>query len=72
MSDNSVYKIIELVGSSPVSWEEAAKAAVEKASKSLDDLRVAEVTKLDMHVDDGKMTYRARLTVSFKLRESAD
>jgi dodecin len=72
MSENSVYKIIELVGSSSVSWEDAAKSAVDKASKSLDDIRVAEVTKLDMHVDDGRMTYRARLTVSFKLRESAD
>lgn len=73
MSDNSVYKIIELVGTSPTSWEEAAKSAVEKASKSLDDIRIAEVLKLDMRVEDGKVVaYRARVTVSFKLRESAD
>jgi flavin-binding protein dodecin len=72
MSDNSIYKIIELVGSSPTSWEDAAKSAVEKASKTLDDIRIAEVTKLDIRVEDGKMTYRARLTVSFKLRDSAD
>jgi flavin-binding protein dodecin len=72
MSDNSIYKIIELVGSSSTSWEDAAKSAVEKASKSLDDIRIAEVTKLDMRIDDGKITYRARITVSFKLRESAD
>jgi dodecin len=73
MSDNSVYKIIELVGSSSTSWEEAAKNAVEKASKSLDDIRIAEVLKLDMRVEDGKVVaYRARVTVSFKLRESAD
>jgi dodecin len=68
----SIYKIIELVGSSSVSWEDAAKAAVEKASKTLDDIRIAEVTKFDIRVDDGKLTYRTRLTVSFKLRESAD
>jgi flavin-binding protein dodecin len=72
MSDNSIYKIIELVGSSSTSWEDAAKSAVDKASKSLDDIRIAEVTKLDMRIDDGKITYRARITVSFKLRESAD
>ena len=63
----SVYKVIELVGTSPTSWEEAAKLAVEKASKSLRDLRVAEVTKLDMKVEGpGVVAYRARLSVSFK------
>jgi hypothetical protein len=63
----SVYKIIELVGSSPSSWEEAAKKAVETASKSLKNLRVAEVDKLDMKVEDGKVTaYRARVSLSFK------
>jgi dodecin len=73
MADTSIYKIIELVGSSPTSWEEAAKAAVEKASKTLDDVRIAEIVKLDMRVEDGKVVaYRARVTVSFKLRESAD
>lgn len=72
MSD-SVYKIIELVGTSPNSWEEAARNAVEKASESLDDVRIAEVTKFDMRVEDGKvMAYRARVNVSFKLREDAD
>jgi dodecin len=64
----SVYKIIEVVGTSPNSWEEAAAKAVEAAGKSLRDLRVAEVTKLDMKVEDGKIkAYRARVNVSFKL-----
>ena len=64
----SVYKIIELVGTSESSWEEAAKNAVDRASESLRDLRIAEVTKLDMKVDDdGNVTaYRARVNVSFK------
>ena len=63
----SVYKIIDLVGSSPNSWEEAAKNAVEVASKSLMDLRVAEVDKLDMKVEDGKVTaFRAKVKLSFK------
>ena len=63
----SVYKIIEIVGSSSVSWEEAAKNAVETASKSLKDLRVAEVKELDMKVEGGKVTaYRARVNISFK------
>jgi len=64
---DSVYKIIELVGTSTESWEEAAKTAVEKASKSLRELRVAEVSKLDMKVEDGKaIAFRARVTLSFK------
>jgi flavin-binding protein dodecin len=68
----SVYKIIDLVGTSDVSWEEAAKAAVETAGKNLRDLRVAEVTKLDMKVEEGKVVaYRARVSVSFKV-ESVD
>ena len=63
----SVYKVIELVGSSSESWEKAAQAAVETASKSLRDLRVAEVTQLDMHIEDGKVTaYRAKVKISFK------
>jgi len=63
----SVYKIIDLVGSSPNSWEEAAKNAVETASKSLRDLRVAEVDKLDMKVENGIVTaFRARVKLSFK------
>lgn len=61
------YKIIELVGSSKESWEDAARNAVETASKSLRDLRIAEVTKLDMKIEDGKVAaYRARLNLSFK------
>lgn len=63
----SVYKIIELVGSSPTSWEDAAKLAVETASQSLKDLRVAEVKELDLKIEDGKVTaYRAKVSVSFK------
>ena len=63
----STYKVIELVGTSPQSWEEAAKAAVEAASKHLRDLRIAEVVELDMHLEDGKVqAYRARVKVSFK------
>ncbi|MDD5225421.1 MAG: dodecin family protein [bacterium] len=63
----SVYKIIELVGTSKKSWEEAAKNAVETASKSLRDLRVAEISELDLKIEDGKVTaYRARVKVSFK------
>ncbi len=66
----STYKIIELVGASPNSWEEAAKNAVASASKSLKDLRIAEVSELDMKIEDGKVTsYRARLKVSFKYLE---
>lgn len=63
----STYKIIELVGSSDRSWEEAARTAVETAGESVKDLRIAEITKLDMVVADGKVTgYRARVNVSFK------
>jgi flavin-binding protein dodecin len=63
----STYKIVEIVGTSPTSWEEAAKNAVETASKSLRDLRIAEITKLDMRVENGKVSaYRARVSLSFK------
>lgn len=63
----SVYKIIELVGTSEKSWEEAARTAVETAGKSLKHLRIAEVNKLDMTMEDGKVKlYRARVTLSFK------
>ena len=66
MSD-SVYKIIELVGSSPNSWEETAKNAVDKASKSLRDLRIAEISQLDLKIEDGKVAaYRAKVNLSFK------
>ncbi len=66
----SVYKIIELVGTSEKSWEDAARNAVETASKSLKDLRIAEVGKLDMQISKGKIcTYRARVMVSFKYKD---
>ena len=65
----SVYKLIELVGSSKESWEAAAAAAVAKAGQSLRDLRIAEVVKLDMHIDDGNFVYRARVKVSFKIHD---
>ena len=63
----SVYKVIDLVGTSPKSWEDAAKNAVETAAGSLQDLRVAEIVKLDMRVEKGKVVaYRARVNLSFK------
>ena len=63
----SVYKVIELVGTSTESWERAAAAAVEKAAKSLRDLRIAEVVQLDMQLENGKvLAYRAKLKLSFK------
>lgn len=65
----SVYKVVQLVGTSSTSWEEAAKNAVETAAKSLKDLRVAEVGQLDMKLEDGKVTaYRARVNLSFKYK----
>lgn len=64
---DSVYKIIELVGSSTESWEKAALNAIEAAGKSLRELRIAEVKKMDMHLKDGKVEfYRVKLKVSFK------
>lgn len=64
---DSVYKVIELVGTSPESWEKAAAAAVETAAKTLRDLRIAEVTDLDMTLADGKVQlYRAKVKISFK------
>ena len=70
MVDNSTYKIIELVGTSTKSWEEAAKTAVETAGESVKDLRVAEVTRMDMTVENGKVkSYRARVNVSFKYQK---
>ena len=63
----SVYKVIELVGTSPQSWEQAAKVAVERAAKTLRDLRIAEVVEQDLVIDDGKVqAYRTKLKVSFK------
>ncbi len=69
---DSVYKVIELVGSSPESWEKAAANAIATAAKSVRDLRIAEVTELDVQIEDGKiLAYRAKLKLSFKY-ESAD
>lgn len=66
----STYKIIELVGTSDTSWEEAVKTAVETAGSSLRDLRVAEVTRMDVTIENGKVTsYRARVNVSFKYKK---
>jgi len=63
----STYKIVELVGTSDQSWEDAARNAVETAGESLKDLRIAEITKLDMTIENGKVaSYRARINVSFK------
>ncbi|MCB0196181.1 MAG: dodecin domain-containing protein [Anaerolineae bacterium] len=70
MSTESVYKVIELVGSSPVSWEEAAKNAVEAAGKSLHELRVAEIKAMDVKMENGKVVaYRAKVDVSFRIDE---
>ncbi len=64
---SGVYKIVEVVGVSPTSWEDAGKRAVETAASSLRDLRVAEVTKLDMKVENGKVAaFRTRVSLSFK------
>lgn len=69
-NENPVYKIVEVVGSSPTSWEDAARSAVEAAAKTLRDLRVAEVGKLDMKIENGKVVaYRARVSMSFKYED---
>lgn len=66
----SVYKVIELVGTSTESWEKAAAAAVERAAKTLRDLRIAEIVQLDMQIEDGKVrVYRAKVKVSFKYED---
>jgi len=71
---DSIYKVIELIGSSPTSWEDAVKNVVETASKTLSDLRVAEVKELDVKLDDkGKIAaYRAKVRLSFKYRDEKD
>ena len=70
---DSVYKVIELVGSSSESWEKAAALAVETAAKSLRDLRIAEVVQLDVQLDNGKVVaYRAKVKVSFKYHTGED
>ena len=72
MAKGSTYNIIELIGTSDESWEEAAKLAVETAAETVRDLRVAEVTQLDMTVQDGKVkSYRAKVNVSFKYQKKA-
>ncbi len=69
MSD-SIYKIIEVVGTSEVSWEDAANKAIERASKTLEDLRIAEVTSQDLKIEDGKVvSYRTKLRLSFRFRD---
>jgi len=69
----SVYKVIELVGSSPTSWEDAAKNAVETAGKTLKELRIAEITQLDVKIENGKVTaYRAKVNLSFKYQSSKE
>ena len=66
-ADSGVYKIVEVIGTSPVSWEDAAKRAVQTAAESLRDLRIAEVTKTDVKIEDGQVVaYRVRLALSFK------
>ncbi|MCK7512695.1 MAG: dodecin family protein [Desulfobacterales bacterium] len=63
----SVYKVVEIIGTSPESWEKAAEAAIKTASKSLKDLRIAEVVELDLQIENGKvMNYRTKLSISFK------
>lgn len=67
---DSVYKVIEIIGSSPKSWEEAAKNAIETASKTLQDIRVAEIKEFDLKLEDGKIvSYRTKLNVSFKYQQ---
>jgi flavin-binding protein dodecin len=67
----SVYKVIELVGTSTESWEQAAAAAVNRAAQSLRDLRIAEIVELDMQIEDGQVrAYRAKVKVSFKYQDS--
>lgn len=68
--DQSVYKVIELVGTSAESWERAAANAVEAAARTLQDIRIGEVVQLDMHIEDGKvLVYRAKVKVSFKYHD---
>jgi flavin-binding protein dodecin len=69
---DSIYRVTEVIGTSATSWEDAAKNAVETAAKTLRDLRVGEVVKLDVTIDEGKVTtYRARVNISFKYEGSA-
>ena len=63
---NSIYKVVEIIGTSDKSWEDASRNAIETASKTLKELRVAEVKEMDISVDNGKLTYRIKLRLSFK------
>ena len=65
----SVYKVVDIIGSSTKSWEEAARVAVTTASKTLRDLRVAEVKRMDMKIEDGELIYRVKMNVSFKYED---
>lgn len=65
----SVYKVVDIIGTSDKSWEEAAKTAVNTAAKTLRDLRVAEVRKMDMKIEEGKLIYRVKMNVSFKYED---
>ena len=68
--NDSIYKVIEVIGTSEVSWDDAAKKAVERASKTLEDLRIAEVTAQDLKIEDGKVVaYRTKVRLSFKFRD---
>ncbi|MCB2220885.1 MAG: dodecin family protein [Bacteroidetes bacterium] len=68
--NDSIYKVIELIGTSEKSWEDAAKKAVERAAKTLENLRIAEVSEMDMKIDDGKVTaYRTKVKVSFRYKD---
>jgi len=70
MEDEKVYKVIELVGSSPTSWEDAVQTIVAKAAQSIRDLRIVEVIKLDARLEDGKVkAFRAKVNLSFKLED---
>lgn len=64
--EGAVYKVVDVIGTSPNSWEEAARNAIELAAQSLRDLRIAEVSKMDVRVEDGRITFRTRLSLSFK------
>ncbi len=69
-ADHAVYRVTEIIGTSTTSWEDAARSAVETAAKSLRDLRIAEIDKLDMKIEDGRVVaYRARVSLSFKYED---
>jgi flavin-binding protein dodecin len=70
MSNSSIYKVIEIIGTSEISWEDAAKHAIEKASRSLKDLRIAEVISQDLKIENDKVVaYRTKLSLSFKIKD---